>query len=241
MAAFLISFSLCGGVFAQTWTSMGPTGGDVRSLAIDPSRPALLYLGTADGYIFDSQDAGEHWQSVGLIGPRNGVITAILVDPRNSGKLFASMWTREPNGEGGGVFASSDHGVTWKETGLAGHAVRALVQSASDPNILIAGALDGVFRSADLGENWEPITPSGDSELRNFDSLAIDPQDPAIIYAGTFHLPWRTVDGGKNWLPIHSGMIDDSDVLSLAVDASNPQRVFASACSGNLPNRRFRF
>jgi photosystem II stability/assembly factor-like uncharacterized protein len=232
MAAFLISFSLCGGVFAQTWTSMGPTGGDVRSLAIDPSRPALLYLGTADGYIFDSQDAGEHWQSVGLIGPRNGVITAILVDPRNSGKLFASMWTREPNGEGGGVFASSDHGVTWKETGLAGHAVRALVQSASDPNILIAGALDGVFRSADLGENWEPITPSGDSELRNFDSLAIDPQDPAIIYAGTFHLPWRTVDGGKNWLPIHSGMIDDSDVLSLAVDASNPQRVFASACSG---------
>lgn len=85
MAAFLISFSLCGGVFAQTWTSMGPTGGDVRSLAIDPSRPALLYLGTADGYIFDSQDAGEHWQSVGLIGPRNGVITAILVDPRNSG------------------------------------------------------------------------------------------------------------------------------------------------------------
>ncbi len=219
-------------MFAQTWTSLGPLGGDVRSLAADPLRPNVLYLGTADGYIFGSQDAGGHWESLGLVGPANGVITAIIVDPLNSGTLFASMWTTEANGEGGGVFVSCDHGRTWQGTGLAGHAIRALAQSASDANVLIAGALDGVFRSNDLGKNWEQITPSGDLELRNFDSLAIDPQDPGIIYAGTFHLPWKTVDGGKNWVAIHRGMIDDSDVLSLALDASSPQRVFASACSG---------
>ena len=229
---FFSFFPLCGNTFAQTWTSLGPLGGDVRSLAADPSRPNVLYLGTVDGYIFSSQDAGEHWQSLGLIGPANGVITAIIVDPVNSRTLFASLWTREPNGEGGGVFVSLDYGVTWQALGLAGHAIRALVQSESDSNVLIAGALDGVFRSNDLGRNWERITPAGDSELRNFDSLAIDPRDPGIIYAGTFHLPWKTVDGGKKWTSIHSGMIDDSDVLSLAVDASNPRRVFASACSG---------
>jgi photosystem II stability/assembly factor-like uncharacterized protein len=232
MVVFFSFFPLCGNTFAQTWTSLGPLGGDVRSLAADPSRPNVLYLGTVDGYVFSSQDAGEHWQSLGLIGPANGVITAIIVDPVNSGTLFASLWTREPNGEGGGVFVSLDYGGTWQALGLAGHAIRALVQSESDSNVLIAGALDGVFRSNDLGKNWEQITPAGDSELRNFDSLAIDPRDPGIIYAGTFHLPWKTVDGGKKWTPIHSGMIDDSDVLSLAVDASNPQRVFASACSG---------
>lgn len=204
----------------------------MRSLAADASRPNVLYLGTADGYIFGSQDGGAHWQSLGLVGPANGVITAIIVDPLHSETLFASMWTMEANGEGGGVFVSRDHGRTWRGTGLAGHAIRALAQSASDSNVLIAGALDGVFRSNDLGKNWEQITPAGDSELRNFDSLAIDPRDAGIIYAGTFHLPWKTVDGGKNWVAIHSGMIDDSDVLSLAVDASNSQRVFASACSG---------
>ena len=232
MVVFFSFFPLCGNTFAQTWTSLGPLGGDVRSLAADPSRPNVLYLGTVDGYIFSSQDAGEHWQSLGLIGPANGVITAIIVDPVNSRTLFASLWTREPNGEGGGVFVSLDYGVTWQALGLAGHAIRALVQSESDSNVLIAGALDGVFRSNDLGRSWEQITPAVDSELRNFDSLAIDPRDPGIIYAGTFHLPWKTVDGGKKWTPIHSGMIDDSDVLSLAVDASNPRRVFASACSG---------
>jgi len=211
---------------------MGPLGGDVRSLTADPSEPRVLYLGTADGYIFGSQDAGEHWQSLGLVGPANGVITAIIVDSRDSGTLVASMWTKDADGEGGGVFVSRDSGRTWQGSGLAGHAIRALVQSASEPDVLVAGALDGVFRSNDLGRNWKQITPSGDSELRNFDSLALDRQDPGIIYAGTFHLPWKTLDGGRNWAPIHRGMMDDSDVLSLAVDASDPQRVFASACSG---------
>jgi photosystem II stability/assembly factor-like uncharacterized protein len=205
MVVFFSFFPLCGNTFAQTWTSLGPLGGDVRSLAADPSRPNVLYLGTVDGYIFSSQDAGEHWQSLGLIGPANGVITAIIVDPVNSRTLFASLWTREPNGEGGGVFVSLDYGVTWQALGLAGHAIRALVQSESDSNVLIAGALDGVFRSNDLGRNWEQITPAGDSELRNFDSLAIDPRDPGIIYAGTFHLPWKTVDGGKNGRPSIAG------------------------------------
>ncbi len=110
--------------------------------------------------------------------------------------------------------------------------MRAFVAAPSDPDTLVAGALDGVFRSRDAGKNWEMITPANDPELRNFDSLAIDPQDPEIIYAGTFHLPWKTVDGGRDWAAIHEGMIDDSDVLSLAVNPSNPEQVFASACSG---------
>jgi photosystem II stability/assembly factor-like uncharacterized protein len=215
---------------AQTWTSGGPPGGDVRVLVSDPVRPSVLYLGTADGYILSSPDAGEHWESLGRVA--NGVITTIIVTSDNAGELFAAVWTGETNGEGGGVFLSRDGGRTWLASGLTGHAVRALVQAPSDASILIAGALDGVFRSNDFGKTWERITTSGDTELRNFDSLAIDPQDPRIIYAGTFHLPWKTVDGGKNWIPIHRGMIDDSDVLSLELNFSNQRQIFASACSG---------
>ncbi|MGB8540308.1 MAG: hypothetical protein WCD49_01605 [Candidatus Acidiferrales bacterium] len=196
----------------------------------DPIRPNVVYLGTADGYFLSSQDRGEHWESRGRVA--NGVITAIVATADSSGTLFAAVWTGEVYGEGGGVFVSRDGGRTWQGSGLAGHAVRALVQAPSNRNILTAGTLDGVFRSNDFGKTWERITPSGDSELRNVDSLAIDPQDPATIYAGTFHLPWKTVDGGKHWIPIHGGMIDDSDVLSLEVNPSHPQQIFASACSG---------
>ena len=231
--AAAVVFTLCAFCIpanAQTWTSISPLGGDVRALVSDPVRPNVLYLGTAEGRILRSQDAGEHWESRGRVA--NGVITTIVATSDNSGALFAAVWTGEANGEGGGVFLSRDDGRTWRASGLAGHAVRALVQSPSDKNILIAGALDGVFRSNDFGKTWEQITPLGDSELRNVDSLANDPRDPGTIYAGTFHLPWKTVDGGKHWIPLHRGMIDDSDVLSLELNLSNPQQIFASACSG---------
>jgi hypothetical protein len=218
---------------AQSWKAVGPGGGDVRALAIDPGNSDLVYLGTTDGHIFGSRDGGERWSLLGLAGPTaNAVVTALIVDPRNSSVLYASTWTREREGEGGGVFLSEDGGRSWREMGLAGHAVRALVQAPSDPDVIVAGALDGIFRFRKGSGAWEQISPKGDAELRNFDSLSIDPLNPDVIYAGTFHLPWKTMDGGDQWVAIHRGMKDDSDILSLAVDPANPQHVFASSCSG---------
>ena len=130
------------------------------------------------------------------------------------------------------MFRSVDGGRTWSAAGLAGQAVRALAMAPSDPNVLVAGTLDGVYRSLDASKTWERISPAHHEELRNLDSLAIDPRDPQTIYAGTFHLPWKTADGGRTWSPIHEGMIDDSDVMSLLIDGANSRRIYASACSG---------
>ena len=232
-APALLALLIPSSTSAQVWRSAGLTGGDVRALVSDPREPRKVYLGTTDGHIFGSIDGGESWRLLGLAGANsNAVVTELIVDSRNSSVIYAATWTREATGEGGGVFISHDGGLTWRESGLRAHAVRALTQAASDPDVIVAGALDGVFLSHDGALNWERVTPANDDELRNFDSLAIDPVNPDIIYAGTFHLPWKTVDGGKHWSPIHAGMIDDSDVFSLAIDAANPQRVFASACSG---------
>lgn len=231
LVCVLLLFSA--GANAQTWRALGPDGGDVFALTMDAHDPKTLYLGCADGHIFASHDAGDHWQILGRAGEApNAVVTSIVVDARNPRELYASTWTRELHGEGGGVFRSTDAGVHWTSAGLDGHAVRALSQAPSDPHELVAGALDGVFVSSDAGATWHRISPAGDAELHNVDSVAIDPKDSKIIYVGTFHLPWKTTDSGAHWLPIHNGMIDDSDVFSLVVDRQKSERVFASACSG---------
>lgn len=217
---------------AQKWIALGPDGGDVRSLAVDPRDAGRVYLGAADGHVFASEDGGEHWALRGRIGSRrDAVVQRLLVDSSAPDRLLAAVWYQDPSA-GGGVFLSVDGARTWSLAGLAGEAARALEQSPSDPRLWLAGTRTGVFRSLDGGATWTKISPAGHAELRNFDSLAIDPRNPDVIYAGTYHLPWKTLDGGKTWFPVHRGMIDDSDVMSIVVDPSATHRVYASACSG---------
>jgi photosystem II stability/assembly factor-like uncharacterized protein len=191
-----------------------------------------LYLGTADGHIFFSNDAAQSWELRGRVGNRlDAVVTRLVGDPRMEQRLFASVWYQAA-GAGGGVFRSEDGGLTWTLIGLQSEAVRALEIAPSNPDLLLAGTRTGVFRSADAGKNWERISPPGDEELQNVDSLAIDPQNPDVIYVGTYHLPWRTQNSGKTWTPVIAGIIDDSDIMSLRIDVTNPTRLFMSACSG---------
>jgi photosystem II stability/assembly factor-like uncharacterized protein len=232
LATFLLAGFFSLPAWGQVWRAMGPPGGDVRALGHDPREPSHLYLGTTDGHIFASADAGDRWRLLGRISPRfDAVVTAILVDPRDSRRLFVSAWMQDP-AAGGGVFRSDDGGHNWRRIGLANQAVRALAEAPSDPDRLVAGTLQGVFTSPDAGLHWKRISPQADPELRNLDSVAVDPRNPQVLYAGTFHLPWKSTDGGRTWHSVHTGMIDDSDVMSILVDRRDPQRIFASSCSG---------
>jgi len=216
---------------AQQWRQVGPPGGTVISLEADPRDVNKIYLGTSDGHVFFSSDEGQHWNLLSRIGSgQDDVVTHIIVDPRDSKRLYASTWTLYSGG--GGVYRSDDSGHSWKLIGLAKETVRALAQSPTNPKLFVAGSLSGVYRSTDDGNSWERITPTGHEDLRNFDSLAFDPKDSNTIYAGTYHLPWKTTDGGKTWTNIKAGMIDDSDVMTMIVDPLNPANVHATACSG---------
>jgi photosystem II stability/assembly factor-like uncharacterized protein len=231
MGALALSLVAATGSFAQQWRQVGPAGGNVISLESDPHDLNKVYLGTSDGHVFLSNDQGEHWTLLSRIGAgQDDVITHIIVDPRDSKRLYASTWTLYSGG--GGVFRSDDAGRSWHVIGLQKETVRALAQAPTNPKILVAGSLTGVYRSADDGNSWERITPANHEDLRNFDSLAFDPHDEKTIYAGTYHLPWKTTDGGKNWASIKQGMIDDSDVMTVIVDPANPANVHATACSG---------
>jgi photosystem II stability/assembly factor-like uncharacterized protein len=231
LAGFAVVVATAAAVPAQTWRQVGPPGGTVISIEADPHNVKKLYLGTSDGHVFVSGDEGGHWQLLSRIGTgQDDVVTHILVDSRDSNRLYASTWTLYSGG--GGVYLSTDAGRTWNIIGLPKETVRALAQSPTHPEVFLAGSLTGVYRSADNGASWERITPEHHDDLRNFDSVAFDPHDDNTIYAGTYHLPWKTSNGGKDWTSIKAGMIDDSDVMSIIVDPNNPSNVHATACSG---------
>ena len=211
---------ICPQIHAVAWFPFGPDGGSARSFAADPGNHLHLYLGAANGCIYQSQDGGKTWARLARIGNRDDlIIDNILVDPANPKHLVVGAYVVA---DGGDIYISDDGGITWNgEPEMQGQSVRALTSAPSDPKVLVAGTLEGVFRSTDTGAHWERISPKDSAEIHEVESLAIDPVDPNVIYAGTWHLPWKTTDGGKNWTSIKQGIIEDSDVfLSSSIRSS---------------------
>jgi photosystem II stability/assembly factor-like uncharacterized protein len=221
------------------WSAIGPDGGDARRFAFSAHEPDRIYLGTTDSWIFVSSDGGSSWSRLAKLGTKDDlVIESLVVDRSDPHTIYAGVWVMDhPDG---GIYISHDQGLTWSEAAdMHGQSVRALTQAESNPRVLVAGTLSGVYRTADRGAHWKEISPPGGAEIHEVESIAIDPYDPEIIYAGTWHLPWKTNDGGAHWNSIRQGVIDDSDVFSMIVDPSRPSVMFLSACSGIYKSDNF--
>lgn len=232
LAAALLAFSASKRLTAAPWLPFGPFGGDARSFGIDPSDRQHLYLGSLDGWIYETHDRGANWARLARLGLREDLaLDHILVDPANPKHLLVGVWV--PGSKEGSLYTSVDAGRSWTENAdMKGESIRSMAASLSDSKVIVAGTLKGVFRSSDSGVHWSLISPVGSTEIHEVESIAIDPKNPTIIYAGTWHLPWKTVDGGEHWTNIKDGIIDDSDVFSIIVDPKSPATVYASACSG---------
>jgi photosystem II stability/assembly factor-like uncharacterized protein len=222
-----------------SWSYVGPYGGDVRSLVIDPGDPNRLYLGTNDGQIYRSTDAARNWSRLLGFNHPGYSVDKIIIDETDPKTIYVPIWF-VANDTDGTIYKSTDGGDSWRElSGITGHSVRALAIAPGNPKILIVAAIEGAYQSNDAGETWKLISPPDHPDIRRLHSVAIDPKDPKIVYLGTEHLPWKTEDGGKTWYSIKGHptekkqqFIDDSDIFSIVIDRSEPSRILSSACSG---------
>ncbi len=213
------------------WTPTGPYGGEAEIVRSVPRQPGLVIAATRNGLIYLSPNGGASWTHQGFPAQLSGILHSLEVDPRYPGVWYIGV--EAENARLSGVYKTEDGGDTWTLLpGLQGKAVWALAIWPGGPEVVAAGTSEGVFLSRDSGKSWAAISMPNDPELRPVVSLAFDPANSRTIYAGTTHLPWRTSDGGAHWESIHSGMIDDSDVFSIAVEAQSPATLFTSACSG---------
>ncbi len=212
--------------------TLGPFGGDVRSLAVHPAKPDRFFLGTADGQIYVSENRGTEWKrlSPGL-GRRDLVVDNLVFQPDNPDVLYAATW--ELKNSQGWLFRTRDGGQKWENIPLGSYrsAIRAIAIAPSDPQVLAIGISEGVLLTTDGGNQWERIS-RGYRSLYNAESMAFDPRDSNTLYVGTWHLGFKTTNLGKKWDAIHEGMVTDSDMFSLLVNPQNPENLYASACTG---------
>lgn len=210
------------------WNIIGPSGGDVRQIKIDPKNHDRLWVSTLDGQVYSSEDAGRTWRMAVNLNRPQLILDQLIIDPRDSKIVYTSGHRHKLPG---GFFKTTDGGATWTEAKeLRNASIHAMEQSSKNPNMILAGTVEGIWRSMDSGDSWQKIESA--TMPINIDSLAIDPVDENIIYAGTWWRAYKTTDGGRNWRLIKEGMIDDSDVFAINIDPRDNNHIIASACSG---------
>lgn len=225
---FTAVFASDGSASFKRWHSVGPAGGDVRAVEVDPKNKDHLFLTTLDGQIYGSYDAGKSWELLANLHEPQLILDDIIVDPRDSNVIYVAGHRGKL---AGGFFKSTDGGSTWRKAPeLKDQSIHAMVQSSRDPDMLLVGTVTGVWISRDSGDTWTKFTSNTAPE--KLDSLAIDPRDSNVIYAGTWWRAYKSTDGGSSWRLVKNGMLDDSDVFAIDINPDNPDHVIASACSG---------
>jgi len=216
---------------SASWLATGPFGGDSDIVRAIPHTNGHVIAAARNGLMFSSINGAASWTNLPFPAQFAGVLHALEVDPDATGTWYAGVESEMSRVSG--VYKTIDSGTTWTLLpGTAGIGVWSLAIWPGNDMVIAVGTSSGIFLTRDAGESWKRISAVDDPELRPVVSLAFHPTDSKILYAGTTHLPWRTTDGGVTWESIHTGMLDDSDVFSIQVDARNPEHVMASACSG---------
>ena len=206
---------------ALQWRLVGPfRGGRVDSVAGIPGDRDVFYMGSADGGIWKTVDAGHHWNNVSDGYLDLGPVGALAVAPSDPKVIYAGTGEPFPRGDvltGDGVWKSVDAGKTWTHVGLAASRIISnIVVDPKDARHLYAGALGhlfgpnperGVYESQDGGEHWQKVL-FVDQDTGVAD-LVMDPADPKILYAALWRVsrsPWNFSSGGPG-----SGIYKSSD------------------------------
>jgi photosystem II stability/assembly factor-like uncharacterized protein len=211
------------------WRALPLWGGDVRSLAIHPDDPDMVFAGTSSGQLWLTRDAGRSWSNAGSPLPFPGwLVSALRFDPNRPGRLWVSLqgiWG------GGHVAWSDDLGKSWvsRAAGLPAEPVYTLALVPGREGRLYAGTLSGVWGTEDGGGSWRRLTAAL-PEAQKVTSLLVDPSQPDTVLAGTWRQAYRSDDGGRTWAGVFDGMVLDSEVFSLTPVAERPGEIWATTC-----------
>jgi photosystem II stability/assembly factor-like uncharacterized protein len=200
--------------YGRTWNPIfdsAPTG-SVGDLAVSPSNPEVIYLGSGEGLhrpdlgvgdgMYKSIDGGKTWNHIGLRDVQQ--VGRVIVHPTNPNIVFvAGLGHPYGANEERGVFRTTDGGKNWEKVLYKNHNTGA-IQVEFDPtnpqiiyadlwehqegpweNASFSGTNSGLHKSTDGGNTWKQLTEGlpGAKEGLGRIGIGISLSDPQRLYA----------------------------------------------------------
>lgn len=214
---------------AHSWSVAGPENVSVRDIAVHPSDPGIIYLGTFGG-VYKTVNGGNTWSL-----KNSGIddlleepdVFSVIIHPDIPDTLYIGL-------HGVGVYKSENAGETWMYLGV-NESVRDMVLHPQTPDTIYVATWSGIYKTTDGGLTWA-LKNSGLNKL-SVNTLANHADAPNTIFAGVGDYGgfdeggvFKSTDGGDNWTEVRS--IEFSSVDTLAIAPSDANTIYAGGDFG---------
>lgn len=240
------------------WRQIGPfRAGRVSAVAGIAGNPAVYYMGTPGGGVWETTDGGTVWKPI-FDQEHIASIGAMEVAPSNSRIIYVGTGDVSDVGgavnQGNGMYKSTDGGKTWKHIGLDdSRHIGAIWIDPKNADTVIVAALGhtyapnqerGIFKTTDGGKTWRKVLYKDDTTGAIDVAFAPDnsrigfatlwhhyakPDDPMALLMATGGAGiYKTTDEGETWTPIVGHGLPTEKLGRIGVAvAPGGQRVFA--------------
>ncbi len=228
---------------AAQWVNMGPNlhsniagHGRVNIVRINPSNDNDLWIGTAGGGVWRSQNGGVTWTNFPFTEFLSLGVSDIAISPTNPQVIYVStgdfdgMSSTLYDAYSVGIIKTTNSGNTWEFTSAQYELDRnvffsRLLIDPNNPDIVVAGSTSGIYKTTDGGATWSNTLQSGAiSDIEYF------PADYDNMYATLFSRNgnagfYKSTNAGTSWQFVES--FADANRIAITVSPANPDKMYA--------------
>jgi photosystem II stability/assembly factor-like uncharacterized protein len=156
--------------------------GTLTSVHESPLQFGLIYVGSDDGYIHVTKDAGHSWQRISDDLPQDMWVSRVQASRHDKGTVYATLNGYRWDHFIAYAYMSNDYGATWQrlaEDFLPEEPVNVIKEDPENPDILYLGTDHGLYVSLDKGANW--MLMNKDLPAAPVHDLVIHPRDKDLV------------------------------------------------------------
>jgi photosystem II stability/assembly factor-like uncharacterized protein len=197
---------VCAEMKEREWEDMsrGIADTDLRSLAISPEKPEIVYAASKKS-MYKSADRGKAWSEILSFRGTGNLIHVIAIHPVMPDRLYA--------GTAEGLYESADAGESWTRTfrsiGDTDSAVFSIAFDLTDNTSIFIGTGSGMYHSVMQDKVWER---EGDFPFQGaVYCIAVDSSDPHVMYASTHNRLYRRPGREGAWKQVYTAGFTPAD------------------------------
>jgi hypothetical protein len=152
----------------------------ITTISESPQEFGTIWVGTDDGNVQLTRDAGKTWSNVTGSLPADLWVAKIQASPHENGTAYVALTGYRYDDFRAYLYKTTDFGKTW--TSISGdmpnEATNIILQDRVNPDLLFAGTDHGSYASLNGGMNWHPL--SGMPNVASYD-MVIHPRENDLV------------------------------------------------------------